>query len=352
MVQITLTKDQLKRFVPLDALSDESLQKLLSRCRLQPLPAGQALFHHGDANIRHEAYFLLSGEIHLIGDQDRSRYVRGGSAEAAHALDPHQPRRFTAVAVDDCQVLKVDNELLDILLTWDQSAGYVVEEIAPDAPLRDDSDWMTRMLRSNIFYRVPPANIHAILTRMQSVRLRAGTTVIEQGAEGDYYYILKSGAAEVLRSAKGHTVRLAELGVGDGFGEEALMSDACRSASVRMLADGELMRLSKNDFQELLKAPLLEELTPAAAEALAAAREVVWLDVRLESEYRNGHRPGSINLPLNLLRLMSRRLPQGKPVIVCCDTGRRSSAAAYLLSERGFEVYVLKGGYQPDDAAA
>jgi rhodanese-related sulfurtransferase len=37
--------------------------------------------------------------------------------------------------------------------------------------------------------------------------------------------------------------------------------------------------------------------------------------------------------------------------VVCCDTGRRSSAAAYILSERGFEAYVLKGGLAATEAA-
>jgi rhodanese-related sulfurtransferase len=37
--------------------------------------------------------------------------------------------------------------------------------------------------------------------------------------------------------------------------------------------------------------------------------------------------------------------------VVCCDTGRRSSAAAYILSERGFDAYVLKGGLAASDEA-
>ena len=39
------------------------------------------------------------------------------------------------------------------------------------------------------------------------------------------------------------------------------------------------------------------------------------------------------------------------PYVVCCDNGRRSSAAAYLLSERGFDVTVLKGGIATTELA-
>jgi rhodanese-related sulfurtransferase len=70
----------------------------------------------------------------------------------------------------------------------------------------------------------------------------------------------------------------------------------------------------------------------------------LWLDVRLESEYKNAALPGSINVPLFMLRLKASSLDHGKKYIVYCDTGRRSSSAVYLLTERGFDAYVLKGG--------
>ncbi|MGH8261263.1 MAG: rhodanese-like domain-containing protein, partial [Steroidobacteraceae bacterium] len=47
---------------------------------------------------------------------------------------------------------------------------------------------------------------------------------------------------------------------------------------------------------------------------------------------------------LYFIRLKLSTLEQDTPYIVYCDTGRRSSAAAYILVERGFDAYVLKGG--------
>jgi CRP-like cAMP-binding protein len=48
-------------------------------------------------------------------------------------------------------------------------------------------------------------------------------------------------------------IPLAELGLGNTFGEEALISEDKRNATVRMLTDGALMRLKKADFLELMK---------------------------------------------------------------------------------------------------
>jgi rhodanese-related sulfurtransferase len=110
------------------------------------------------------------------------------------------------------------------------------------------------------------------------------------------------------------------------------------------------MRLGKSDFQTLLNEPLLQWVDyPKALEIVAAGGK--WLDVRLPSEFQNFRIDGAVNIPLYFIRLKLNALDKDTPYVVCCDTGRRSSAAAYILSERGFEAYVLKGGLAATEAA-
>jgi CRP-like cAMP-binding protein len=91
--------------------------------------------------------------------------------------------------------------------------------------------------------------------------------------------------------------------VGDTFGEEALISEAKRNATVTMLTEGVLMRLKKEDFRELMNEPLLQWVTPEQAEQLVAKKSGVWLDVRLPSEYQNLAIEGAVNVPLYFIRL-------------------------------------------------
>jgi rhodanese-related sulfurtransferase len=117
-----------------------------------------------------------------------------------------------------------------------------------------------------------------------------------------------------------------------------------------MSTDGTLMRLGKSDFQTLLNEPLLQWVDyPQALEIVAAGGK--WLDVRLPSEFQNFRIDGAVNIPLYFIRLKLNALDKNTQYVVCCDTGRRSSAAAYILSERGFEAYVLKGGLAATEAA-
>jgi rhodanese-related sulfurtransferase len=66
----------------------------------------------------------------------------------------------------------------------------------------------------------------------------------------------------------------------------------------------------------------------------------------MESEHKAGSIKGSINIPLFMLRLKSEGFDSSKRYICYCETGRRSQAAAYIMSEAGFDSHVLKGGLQ------
>ena len=109
---------------------------------------------------------------------------------------------------------------------------------------------MTKILQSNVFLQIPPANIQKMFMQMEQVPTQSGETIMRQGDPGDYYYILQRGSCEVSRTAPdGRQIKLAVLNQGDGFGEEALISDSVRNASITMVTEGSLMRLFKEDFK-------------------------------------------------------------------------------------------------------
>ena len=138
--------------------------------------------------------------------------------------------------------------------------------------------------------------------------------------------------------------------MGDTFGEEALISEAKRNATVAMETEGSLMRLGKDDFRKLLNEPMLDWVDAAAAEKVIQEGGQ-WLDVRLPSEFEAYHNEGAMNVPLYFIRLKLKTLDSSVKYVVCCDTGRRSSAGAFILNERGFQTYVLKGGLNRTGAA-
>lgn len=334
----------LKTFAPLDGLKRENLAALAKKVNIRTMSAGRFLFKEGDTDKR--KIWLVSGMLELREGERTVAMIRGGTAEARNPLSPSLPRAVSARAVDEISYLSIDSELLDVMITWDQTGTYEVEEL--QAQLNGGAsgdDWMTTLLQTRSFHRIPPANIQAIFMRMQRVPYKAGDVVIKQGDEGDYFYVIVKGQCVVTRETPLNRdgIKLAELGVGDTFGEEALIAEAKRNATITMQTDGVLMRLAKNDFRELMNEPLLQWANYDQARDIVA-RGGRWLDVRLPSEHQNMSIEGSLNIPLYFIRLKLSTLDPKTPYVVYCDTGRRSSAAAYILVERGFDAYVLRGG--------
>jgi CRP-like cAMP-binding protein len=333
----------LKTFAPLDGLKRDNLAALAKKVSVRTLSAGRLLFKEGDTDKR--TIWLVGGMVE-IREKDRTiAMIRGGTPDARNPLYPKIPRTVTARAVDEIKYLSIDSELLDVMITWDQTGTYEVAELQAQLAGAGSDDWMTTLLQTKAFHRIPPANIQAIFMRLQRTPFRAGEVVIKQGEEGDYFYIIVSGKCVVTRETplNREGIKLAELGVGDTFGEEALIAEAKRNATVTMLNDGVLMRLNKQDFRELMNEPLLQWVN------YDKAREIVdqggrWLDVRLPSEHQNLSIEGALNIPLYFIRLKLSALDRNTPYVVYCDTGRRSSAAAFILVERGFDAYVLTGG--------
>jgi CRP-like cAMP-binding protein len=334
----------LRTFSPLDGLKKENLLALARKTSMKEMPAGRVLFREGDTDKR--TYYLARGQVELRSGDKPVAVIRAGSPEARSPLAPGLPRRYSGKTLTDIEYLAIDSDLLDVLITWDQTGSYEVEELSQGGQGGQGDDWMTVLLQTKAFHRIPPANLQAIFMRMQRMNYKTGDTVIKQGDEGDFFYAVTAGRCAVTRETPLNRdgIRLAELGPGDTFGEEALISESKRNATVRMITDGTLMRLNKADFNTLLNEPMLQWVNYEEAGSLIESKQAKWLDVRLPSEFEAFRLPEAINIPLYFIRLKMKQLDPNTRYIVVCDTGRRSSAAAFILNERGYDASVLRGG--------
>jgi CRP-like cAMP-binding protein len=296
------------------------------------------LFRCGDK--ARNTYYLLSGSLLLRDAAGAEQILSAGSAQSCHPLSPSLPRLHEARALTDISLLMIDSATLARLLNWRLAYHDLLLALEQGG---EDVDWIERLLENPIFAKVPPSNVRAMLDRLQRVELSAGTAVLNEGEIGDCCYFLKSGRAEVIRGAGSAHQVLAELEVGACFGEEALLAGLPRNASVTMLEDGVVLRLDRQDFFALLKAPVVDEVSFGEATRLLAAG-AQWLDVRLQQEYEHMHAQQALNMPLHLLRLKARLLDKSHTYLCYCDSGKRSASAVFLLSQLGYKAYALRDG--------
>ena len=343
-----LDRKILQELVPLNALSPERFREVSEKILVEEVKSGRYLFRKGDRD--NQSIYLLEGQVNLIdGFRKVASEVVSGTDMSRYPISNVQPRAVSARAAKKSIIARIDSSLLDAFLTWDQSNGAEVVEIGAD----EHNDWMTRMLQSEAFMKIPPAMIQSLLMKMQSVEMNAGDTVIRQGDKGDYFFTIQAGRCAVTRrdAEDSDEHLLAELAEGDSFGEDSLVSGTKRNATVSMLTDGVVMRLAKEDFVALLQEPLVNRVNYETA-ATMVNEGAVWVDVRMPDEYEDGSFEDSVNIPLATLRGEVAELVFNAKYVMCCDTGRRSCSAAFMLSRMGFDVYMLDGGIAGMNAEA
>ncbi len=345
---VSIDKSILARLEPIARLSPNRLAELAAVCFVDKI--SEDLDPTRMSSNGTQALYLVAGDLGIRYKNGNKLILRAGTDAAKHPIDTSRLHIKDTIALTPIEVVHIDVDLLDIMMTWDQLSGYPP---AQSKQLKPSSEWKLDAasfnafkLQNGVFAKLPAANIEAMFKRMTPMHVEAQQIIINQGQEGDYYYLIQHGTAQVTRVKGGShlPIILAEISDGAGFGEEALVSDTKRNATVIMKTDGQLLRLKKQDFIELLKAPVISTVTMTEAKTKVMLGAAVWLDVRFATEYAYHHLEGAINAPLHELRSFIPQLDNTKEYIVYCQTSRRSSAAAFILAQFGLQAVVLEGG--------
>lgn len=332
--------EHLSRLGVFARLSRHEVSALLASGRLHRIGAGTQLIGQGERS--RDYLVVIEGELEVrrewLGTDGRQEIslgrVRPGEGVGEMAILSAVPRGASVVAIRPSRVLRIDGDAIDELLSW---SGHLADALREDAEMRRR---VGTVRQSQAFRRLPLPTMQNAFERMRPVDAVAGQVIVTEGEAGDGYYLIETGRAEVQRGG----MFVAELGPGATFGEEALLTNAPRNASVVMLRPGRLWCLSKEDFDASLRSALIEEVSAEDAARLISDGEGRWLDCRNEEEFLESHIPGAQLLPLARLRGDAPFLDAQRTYVVYCRTGLRSDCAVFLLRERGLHAVSLAGG--------
>ena len=337
---------QLKAVKILSLLTEKQINTLLEHCESISAAAGDTLFSPEDS-LGH--YLVLTdGELNTERSftngqgetQTRTKTLMADMQEDVIAVLATTGLGYTVRATTELQYRLIDGDLVDVFLGWNQQCSQAIKK---DPKL---SQRIGLVKQVNVFHQLPLENIQTAFERMTTKETLAGDTIITEGEKGESYFVIESGSAEVWRTDPftDETSMVADLGPGDAFGEEALLQDGMRNATVKMTAPGRLLVLEKADFDELVQSSILEEVSSDKARDMVNRGEAKWLDCRYEMEYEDSRIPGAPLIPLDRIREDFHKLDQDTTYIVYCRSGRRSRAGAFLLSERKINAYSMTGG--------
>ena len=288
-----ITLERLRYFHPLALISEKHIERLMEGAGIKRLSKGQFLFRK--MAQPDTSYFLLEGAVEIRESFEKRNLVDAGANQARFPIE-EQCRGGAAVrAQDECTVLTLRRDAIDQLMASGDDAGF---------------------------------------------------DVVLAGSRGEHFYIIMEGEASVITEEAGpYKGQTFDLVPGDYFGEEALVADTIRNATVRMSSDGVVGRLDRAQFDAIFKSSLVQTIDLGKARKFLAGAGIGFdvIDVRFPPEYKRAHIEGSVNTPVVSLRKHLRELDRNKSYLVTPEGGRRSELAVYLLRQAGLNAYLLNG---------
>lgn len=332
---------KLKQYCYFSHLSDAALKSLSKKLQDVEYPAGTEIIKEGAPA---DAFYLIrKGEVEVLkktkwGQEAPISASSQGEGFGEMALLTCSPRFCSVTARTNVHLLKLDKSAFEEIVRADSAfAGMMVE--------RHQSFYRYNDIKTTQpFALLQPEQVAAISGRLKEQSFAPGDHIITQGETGDTYYIIKSGKAEVLKeSVDNGQEKVAAIEEGEGFGEEALITDSPRSATVRAVDETVVWTLSREDFDAVAKASFLKEVEPDDV-PYSEGGQLNYLDVRMKSEFDEEHIPGAVNIPLDELRRRYAEFDRNKEYHVYCLMGARSATAAFLMNSQGLNTKSIKGG--------
>jgi CRP-like cAMP-binding protein len=296
-------RSDIARFTPFAGLNACELDLVARHARRISVPAGRWLLRPGRALNGH--HFLLQGVVATV---QPASVISADQAVAKTAMYPGAKGLRT---LTECELLQVPDAVLDLLEPSAHDTLIVVGE--------SEDCWQLQFLGSELMSRLAPAIWQSVLNRLTPGNFGRGEQIIREGAGATgHCYVLASGMARVERRGE----LLALLKPGQLFGEDALITNEPRNASVFMETDGTVMVLDAGDFRRFLVDVLLAGIYAPPAERLSGRTRV---SLRLASSRDMRERIG--------------RLDRGVEYLVSSRKPEVESLAIFLMRKCGMTAW-------------
>jgi CRP-like cAMP-binding protein/Fe-S-cluster-containing hydrogenase component 2 len=196
-------------------------------------------------------YVMLSGYVRvtrntpegpsLVGILKRGDFFGDMNPRTTQASD------VTITATTDGVLLELSKPLLQTVLKASPRAQSLVDRTYNDRTLRSE-------LRSvGLFEGFGSDDLDHLTKTVTVLRYDKDAVIVQEGDEGDAFYLVRSGFVKILKRRPEKDLVLAYLREGQYFGEMALLREERRSASVIALTETEVIRLAKEDFHAMLE---------------------------------------------------------------------------------------------------
>lgn len=244
----TELKELLRATTAFSILSDRELDHLADRFELVHYSLGQNVVRAGDDA---EAFFIVySGRARVIAlDQTGQEVTIGnltrGDSFGEQGLLTTSQRNYTIRASSDLAALRLAKVDFDKLLERHAKIREYFDKYISEISIRNFLKLSTALAP------LAPHEIRNLLGSLDVIDYKPNTAIIREGEAGDALYILRTGAARVIKESNGGQV-INQLKAGDLFGELALLTGQPRATTIVTSEPSSVFRLSKREFDRII----------------------------------------------------------------------------------------------------
>lgn len=237
--QLLRLKETVAKNFLFSGLDEESLNTLIHALEEKRVPTDTEIIKQGDEGDFF--YVVEQGTVDFYVNGAKVNTSGQGSSFGELALMYNSPRAATAVASTDCILWALDRMTFRrILLEGTAKRRSMYEEFLKEVDVLKPLSSYER---------------NKLADALHTETFEPGTEIVKEGEQGESFYIIESGDAQISKKAGGV---IGVLHKGDYFGEVALLNDLPRQATITALTTVKVVTLGKSGFQRLL-GPAVEE---------------------------------------------------------------------------------------------
>ena len=327
-----------ENFTPFNQLSKERIPEIADALRIIEMRQGEIFQLKSDTNG--DYLFLLKGHLDLVLPSGTISLLSTENSKNRPFVLPSTSSSSTLIAGDDVIVCHVNREMLDKLVSWSEVSNLYEDEGNQEVFLR-----LSKLKNCLVLRSLPLEKAEMAFKRMREIKVKKGDEIIRAGEQGQTFYIITAGKAELWRRGLYDDVLqyIETLTEGCSFGNGALITGQGSDRTVRMIEDGVLLALDKPDFDEIIGKQLIKRVNASIAKSMLDNGYEL-LDVRYSEEYEESYIPGARLIPLHDLAKRVGELDSSAKYIVYCHSGNRSAVAVMRLAQHNIEAWSLDGG--------
>ena len=212
-------------------LDNDSQLAILDHVQHYAVNAKELIFNQGDPGV--SFFCVAKGRLEVLANGERT-IIGPGCGFGEMALLDDRPRAATIRAIDNCSLWGVDRKTFNTAIKRLNEINYTEnKKFISSIPL---------------FEPLTPVQKEHIVSALVTQKWLCGQTIIKEGESGDLLYIIKEGHVICFENK----IEKRELIKGEYFGEQALLYNTLRTATVIAGSDLKLVSIGRDSLMQVL----------------------------------------------------------------------------------------------------